>query len=310
MKRFWNRFAAVLTLLAVLALCLLPAACADGLAAVFNAKGKIYVRASSHSKYVKVQKETEVEVVAVNGDWAQVEYAGNTGYCKVKLLTLTNRIHVYAVEDTKIYRSARRSSHYTRVGKGDDFYVVGRNGKYYRIENKAGDSLGYIRIDSVSEKKPSSAHSDKAESATDSRIDRIKRDMVLMDWFEGGEKVLKKGGKAELYDIQSGSFIQVKRKGGTNNAVMEPLTKEDTALLKAAGGGKFSWNSRPAILIVGYTCVACAINTMPEGEESIRDNDFPGCFSLHMVNSRTHETNKVNEKHQKAIQKAYEWAQK
>lgn len=50
------------------------------------------------------------------------------------------------------------------------------------------------------------------------------------------------------------------------------------------------------------------INTQPHGEYTIKDNDFPGQFCLHMVGSRTHETNKVNPEHQASIERVLKWS--
>ena len=73
-------------------------------------------------------------------------------------------------------------------------------------------------------------------------------------------------------------------------------------------GGSFSWDSRPVILIANGYYVACAINTMPHGDQTITDNNYDGQFCLHMLGSKTHGSDSVNSEHQKAIQAAYAWA--
>ena len=120
--------------------------------------------------------------------------------------------------------------------------------------------------------------------------------------------MLKRGAYGTIYDIKSGEYIRVKRMGGSKHADIEPATAADTAKLKKICGGKFSWDSRPVILIAGGKYVACAINTMPHGDETITNNNYDGQCCLHMVNSRTHGTNKVNQNHQTAIKQAYNWA--
>ena len=54
--------------------------------------------------------------------------------------------------------------------------------------------------------------------------------------------------------------------------------------------------------------IAAAINTMPHGEYTIKDNGFPGQFCLHMVGSKTHETDRVNPEHQKSIERVLKWS--
>ena len=89
---------------------------------------------------------------------------------------------------------------------------------------------------------------------------------------------------------------------------VEPASKKDTATLKKIAGGIFSWKSHAVVLIAKGHYVAAAINTMPHGEYTIKDNDFPGQFCLHMVGSRTHETNRINPEHQKSIERVLKWS--
>lgn len=128
------------------------------------------------------------------------------------------------------------------------------------------------------------------------------------DWFKSGSKVLKRNQYGYLYDIKTGLLMRIKRMGGLNHADVEPATMADTAKLLKIAGGAFSWNSHSCILIAGGKYVACAINTMPHGRQTIKDNGFDGQFCLHMVNSLTHGSTTVNKTHQAAIKAAYKWA--
>ena len=82
----------------------------------------------------------------------------------------------------------------------------------------------------------------------------------------------------------------------------------DTAKLLRVAGGSFSWASHPVILYANGRFVACAINTMPHGDQTISDNNFEGQICLHMVGSMTHGGENVRSDHQSAIKKAYNWA--
>jgi len=90
---------------------------------------------------------------------------------------------------------------------------------------------------------------------------------------------------------------------------VEPATAADTAIFKSIVK-IWSWKSYAMILIANGKYVACGVNAMPHGDQTIKDNDFDGQFCLHMVNSRTHGSDSVNEEHQKSIDRAYEWAHK
>ena len=100
----------------------------------------------------------------------------------------------------------------------------------------------------------------------------------------------------------------IKRMGGSNHADIEPATPEDTEKLLKISGGEFSWDSQAVILYSEGKYVACAINTMPHGRQTIDDNNYEGQFCLHMNNSRTHGSDSINDSHQKTIEKAYSWA--
>ena len=120
---------------------------------------------------------------------------------------------------------------------------------------------------------------------------------------------MRRGGYAYIYDIDTGLTLRIRRKGGTNHMDVEPATSSDTEKLKKIAGGTFSWKSHAVVLIKGGRYIAAAINTQPHGEYTIKDNDFPGQFCLHMVGSRTHETNKVNVEHQAYIERVIKWSQ-
>ena len=132
--------------------------------------------------------------------------------------------------------------------------------------------------------------------------------MERVEWFKGGNNIIKRGGYASLYDIDTSLSLRIKRKGGTNHMDVEPATKADTATLKKIAGGTFSWKSHAVVLIAKGRYIAAAINTMPHGEYTIKDNGFPGQFCLHMVGSKTHETDRVNPEHQKSIERVLKWS--
>ena len=102
----------------------------------------------------------------------------------------------------------------------------------------------------------------------------------------------------------TGLSWQVVRSGGTNHADVQPKTAQDTALMKKAYGGTWSWNRRAIWVSIGGEKYAASMNGMPHGSDSIKDNDFDGHHCIHFTNSRTHGTNVVCALHQAAIRKA------
>lgn len=126
-----------------------------------------------------------------------------------------------------------------------------------------------------------------------------------MDWWTSGiQKIFAKGVTATIADVDTGLTWQEQRRGGTNHADVQPLTKEDTEKLKRAYGGKWTWTRRAIWVTINGETYAASMNGMPHGGSSIKDNGFDGHHCIHFTNSRTHCSNKVCPNHQKMIKKA------
>lgn len=226
----------------------------------------------------------------------------------------------YLNKDTYVYQKASKSSKKIKVARNTKVYVIGAKGVFYQVQNPKNSYKGYALKSCISRTKVPESSSggddsgddtgESADSGTGSETGAPswKSRVVKLDWYKTGKDVLKRGGYAYLYDITTGIKLRIKRMGGTNHADVEPATKADTAKLKKIAGGKFSWVCHAVILQANGQYVACSVNTMPHGQQTISNNGYDGQFCLHMVNSKTHGTGKVNPNHQACIEKAYKWA--
>lgn len=187
-----------------------------------------------------------------------------------------------------LYHKASTSSTHVDVSKGATVTVSAVKNGWAKVKYKG--VTGYMRTAVLS--KSSSKKSWKSK-------------VVALKWFSGGSSALHEGEYATLYDINTGTSIRIKRMGGHNHADVEPATKKDTAKLRKFG---YSWDARAGILKVDGKYIACSFNTKPHGDQTIHDNGYNGQFCLHMLGSKTHGTESVNEDHQKAISRAYAWA--
>lgn len=144
--------------------------------------------------------------------------------------------------------------------------------------------------------------SENAESVrTDDRPAYAKE----MDWFKSDiQKIFPKGLTVRVVDVDTGLSWYEQRRGGSNHADVQPLTKEDTEKLKRAYGGKWAWTRRAIWVIINDTAYAASMNGMPHGGSSIKNNGFDGHHCIHFTNSRTHCSDKVCPNHQKMIKKA------
>ena len=147
-------------------------------------------------------------------------------------------------------------------------------------------------------------------------------------WFEGGNNFFGIGKVANVYDIDTGKSFNIKRTFGYNHADCETLTKEDTRIMKEIYGGQWSWERRAIILTVDGVKIPASMAGMPHAGvdsqpackwvswrsggfgagynlDSIKGNGMDGHFDIHLLNSRTHCSNSVNQAHQKMVQKAF-----
>ena len=220
----------------------------------------------------------------------------------------------YINRNTYVYKKPSTSSRKVAITRNTKVYVIGQSGRFYKVQNTRRTATGYVLKTRVSKKKVSEPTSSEDETdegddtGTDTGSLSWKSKVVKLEWFKTGRNVMKKGTYGYLYDINTGIKLRIKRMGGTNHADVEPATAADTAKLKKIAGGKFSWVCHAVILQAGGKYVACSINTMPHGDQTISDNNYDGQFCLHMVGSLTHGTRKVNANHQACIEKAYKWA--
>ena len=215
-----------------------------------------------------------------------------------------SRVKAYISTGTHVYKKPTSDSASRYISANTRVYVSGCSGSYYQVQNAKGTLTGYVRKGCVSTVKGGMSGSSSTKKSGTSWKSKV----VKKNWFLTGNSVLKKGGYGYIYDIDTGIYLRIKRMGGHNHADVEPATRSDTSKLLKIAGGKFSWKSHAVILKVGNTYVACAINTMPHGDQTIRNNGYDGQFCLHMSGSLCHESGESNSNHQYNITRAYNWA--
>ena len=125
-----------------------------------------------------------------------------------------------------------------------------------------------------------------------------------LDWFNGGKNVIPNGAVFQIKDVSTGLIFSARRQSGGNHMDAEPLTAEDTAILKKINGGTFSWRRRAVLVKYNGHVYAASIYSEPHGTNTILDNNFDGQFCLHFYGSKTHGTNRVDADHQKCVEQA------
>ena len=265
-----KKFIAALVIIYIIAALWVTQPADASVTAYINKTTWVYARPSTSSARVRVAKGTKVTVLAVRSSWARVKRSHYIGYIPTKYLSRKPTA-------TPTPRPTEK-----------------------------------LTPQPTATPRPTTAAPTIAPTTTPTQeqvVPSWRRKVERVEWFNGGNKLVKRGGYAYIYDIDTGLTLRIKRKGGTNHMDVEPASKKDTATLKKIAGGTFSWKSHAVVLIKGGRYIAAAINTQPHGEYTIKDNDFPGQFCLHMVGSRTHETDRVNPEHQKSIERVMRWSQ-
>lgn len=125
---------------------------------------------------------------------------------------------------------------------------------------------------------------------------------VLMPWDEV-KSYFAMFCRAEIVDVKTGKSFRVQRRGGRYHADCQPLTRNDTRIMKEIYG-EWSWDRRAVIVVVGGRRIAASMAGMPHGAGLIEDNDFNGHFCVHFWGSKVHASGRVDPEHQKRVLEA------
>lgn len=129
------------------------------------------------------------------------------------------------------------------------------------------------------------------------------KDRVKMTKWEEVKDILPKYSIFTIVDLETGMKFRVQRRAGSNHADVQPLTSEDTAIMKAIYNGTWSWKRRAIIVLGEDGRIAASMHGMPHGGGALKNN-FPGHFCIHFYGSTTHRTNFMDLSHKLMILKA------
>ncbi len=135
----------------------------------------------------------------------------------------------------------------------------------------------------------------------------VKGSVMISRWWEVVQYEFAKGAVATITDIRTGKQFKVQRYSGNAHADCEPLTAEDTAIMRSIYGGSWSWDRRAIWVTVGSTTYAASMNGYPHAahETRISDNGFNGHFCVHFKDSYGHGSNSEDPDHAQCVKDAY-----
>ena len=302
----------------VILLCLLPVLALAKTGKVTVSSLNMRKSADSDSKVIGVLREGDkVTIKDSTGSWYKVSSGGKTGYVYKKYI--------------KVGSSSDSSSGSKSSGNSDGTCAPGDSGSAVKKVQKRLKALGYYsgsidgdygngtkkavtnfqkrngltangKVNSKTLAKLNSSSAKKA-SASDSGSGGSGTTTERLNWFNGGSSKIPKGATFKVKDIKTGKVFTVKRWSGANHADCEPLTKEDTAIMKKIYG-HWSWRRRAVLVKYNGHVYAASMNGMPHGTGVVTGNNFDGHFCIHFYGSKTHGSKKVDSMHQSCVAEA------
>lgn len=130
-------------------------------------------------------------------------------------------------------------------------------------------------------------------------------EVELLTWSDT-KGIFTIGVDALVYDIRTGMEYYVRSFSNGRHADVEPVTKEDTAIMYATYGNRWAWDPRPVWVTINGRTIAASINGMPHGGGVNPSNGMNGQICIHFKGSTTHNGNRSFERdHQNAIDEAW-----
>lgn len=129
----------------------------------------------------------------------------------------------------------------------------------------------------------------------------LDEEVKLINWEKVSEMIPRKA-IFTIVDVESGKSFQVQRRAGSRHADIQPLTNNDTKVMKEIYP-EWSWKRRAAIAVVDGQMIAASMNGMPHGAGAL-ENGFNGHFCLHFLNSTTHGSSSPDPAHNLMVLKA------
>lgn len=137
-----------------------------------------------------------------------------------------------------------------------------------------------------------------------SRPDKVPGRTHMPLWYGGGSSLIPWGARFEVKDVRTGIIFTCVRMMGESHLDAEPLTQEDSARMKQAYGGAWSWDRRPVLLFYRGEVYAASMNGMPHGYRSNPDSGMGGHFCIHFAFARGDSSQRVDSDHLQAALEA------
>lgn len=119
---------------------------------------------------------------------------------------------------------------------------------------------------------------------------------TLIPWSKA-ERLIPRNAKFTVVDLMTGKSFKVQRRAGDAHADVQPLTEQDTKIMKDIYNGHWSWRRRAILVKTDGRTIAASMHGMPHGAGALQ-NGFPGHFCIHFWQSKTHRSEKMDPAHE------------
>ena len=125
----------------------------------------------------------------------------------------------------------------------------------------------------------------------------------LVPWDEARYEIPNRA-IVTVLDLRTGLTFRAQRRAGSSHADVQPLTSQDTKIMKQIYNGQWSWDRRAVLVRASREWIAASMHGMPHGGDGIPGNDFNGHFCIHFLGSTTHRSRNLDAAHQAMVYRA------
>lgn len=155
--------------------------------------------------------------------------------------------------------------------------------------------LFFLFLSSTQTNVTATTEYDEQDSPLSFKVEMVPWDIV--------NEILPRKSFFTIIDVETGLQFRVQRRAGSRHADVQPLTVDDTKIMKKIYGGKWSWKRRAIIVKHDDQMIAASMHGMPHGAGALQ-NGFPGHFCVHFLGSTTHRSKEPDLAHKLMLLKA------
>lgn len=258
---------------------------------------------SINTKVVILEKGVEWNKVKVDGveGYISNEFLSNEAISKssttLKKMTTTANVNLRSDTSTD-------SNVITVVRNNTAVEILEENGEFNKVE--ANGKVGYMSKEYLTEYVEGTTVDEAAEIVVNSG------GVEDLSWQEiKAGNLFPTGVDARVLDLYTGKVYYVRSFSNGNHADVEPVTTDDTSIMKSTFGGVWSWDVRPVLVTINGHSLAGSINGQPHGGGVNSGNGMEGQVCIHFRGSTVHNGNtNFAALHQKVASEALSLARK